>query len=264
MFLVVGPSEDVSTVLLEHVLDSTKLNLFPGVPAVELPWGLTVHALMLATAVVIVAGLLLWAARHASLKSRGLALGVEIVVLFVRDDVVYPVLGPVRGRRWLPYFVTLFLFIFVLNLLGLIPAFKSATGNLAVTSALAAIMLALILAVGLARLGPLGFFRNMVPAGSPKAIGLFVAVLEFAGLFIKGAVLSLRLFANLFAGHLAILCFLVLMIVIGPGLMAVSLLFAVFTALLEVLIALIQALVFTLLGCLFLQMASASHEEHSE
>lgn len=261
MLLFVGPSEDVSSVLLEHILDSKELNLFPGLPPVAIPGGLTVHALMVIVAFLLITVVLLWAARHASLKPRGIALGVEMLVVFLRDNLVYPILGPKRGRRWLPYFTALFLFLFVLNLLGLVPAFKAATGNLTLTSALAALMVVLILAVGVTRLGPLGFFRNLFPSGSPVAVGVFVAVLEFVGLGIKGAVLSLRLFANLFAGHLAILSFLVLMMTVSPAFVVVSLPFALFTSLLELLIALIQALVFPLLGCLFLQMASTGHEE---
>jgi F-type H+-transporting ATPase subunit a len=122
----------------------------------------------------------------------------------------------------------------------------------------------LIFGVGWIRLGPKGFLKNLYPEGSPLGIGLFVAFLELVGLVTKSAVLSLRLFANMFAGHLAILSFLVLMMIVHPAFFAVSLPFAVFTYLLEVLISLIQALVFTLLSCLFIHMASASHELSSE
>jgi F-type H+-transporting ATPase subunit a len=259
VFLVSGPSSDVSTVLLEHVLDSSQFHPFPGL-TIDLPLGLTVHALMLIVACILGSAFALWAVWKRSLKPRGWALVLEVLIVFLRDDVVYPVLGKERGRRWLPYFVSLFLFILILNGLGLVPSFKAATGNLAVTSALAGLTMVLIFATGLTRLGPIGFFRNLFPSGSPLTVGLFVAFLEFAGLFIKGAVLSLRLFANLFAGHLAILCFLVMVVTVSPALVVVSLPFALFTSLLEVLISLIQALVFALLGCLFLQMASTSHE----
>ncbi len=125
-------------------------------------------------------------------------------------------------------------------------------------------VLVLIFGVGIKRLGPGGFLKNLYPEGSPLAIGLFVAFLELVGLFTKSAVLSLRLFANMFAGHLAILSFLVLLIIVHPVFAVVSLPFAVFTYLLEVLISLIQALVFTLLSCLFIHMASSSHELSSE
>ncbi len=260
MLLVGGPSSDVSSTLLEHILDNTKWNLLPGLTPVQLPFGLSVHVLMLFLAFTLIASMLWIAARPHSLKSRGWTLAVELVVVFVRDELVVPLLGKERGRRWLPYFLTLFLFIFVLNVLGLVPLFRSATGNPTVTSALATLTLALILVSSFGRLGVGGFFRNLVPLGIPFGVGLFVAVLELGGLFLRGAVLSLRLFANLFAGHLAILCFLALAIVVNPAMVVFSLPFALFTSLLEVLISLIQALVFTLLGCLFLQMASSSHE----
>ena len=259
-----GPSPDVSSVLLKHILDSQSLDVFPGLPPVDLPFGLTVHTLMLLISFGLLTVLLMLGAARHSLKPRGLSLVLEVVLLFIRDDLVYPVLGEKRGRRWLPYFAALFLLIFALNILGFVPAFRAATGNLSVSSALAGLTLVLIFAVGLTRLGPWGFFRNLFPSGSPLGVGLFVAALEFAGLMIKGVVLSLRLFANMFAGHLAILCFLVLMLTVHPAFALISVPFALFTSLLEVLISLIQALVFTLLGCLFLQMASTSHEEAPE
>ena len=264
MFLVVAPTGDVSSVLLEHVLDSSSLQPFPGLPAIPLPFGMSVHALMVFLAVGLISAVFLVAARGPALKPRRITVAVEWLVLFLRDDVVYPVLGKVRGRRWLPFFTGLFLFILVLNLLGLVPAFKAATGNIAVTSALAVIILVLIFALGTMRLGPFGFLKNFYPAGCPRAVGLFVAGLEFLGILIKCAVLSLRLFANMFAGHLAILSFLVLMMTVSPAFIVVSVPFAVFTYLLEVLIGLIQALVFTLLGCLFVQMGSTSHEVSGE
>jgi len=252
VFLASAPPGDVSSVLLEHILDST------------LPFGVGVHSLMVLMALAVILGVGLWAVRKPTLKPRGVTLVLEIVVLFIRDDIVYPILGNERGRRWLPFFTGLFVFILFLNLIGLVPAFKAATGNIAVTSALAVIILVLIFGVGLARLGPWGFFKNLFPSGTPLAIGLFVAALEFLGTLIKCAVLSLRLFANMFAGHLAILSFLVLMMTVSPAFLVVSIPFAVFTYVLEVLISLIQALVFTLLSCLFIQMASTSHEESHE
>ena len=122
-------------------------------------------------------------------------------------------------------------------------------------------ILLLILIVGLKELGFGHFFRNLYPRGTPVPIGLFVAFLEFTGLFIKAMVLSLRLFANMFAGHLAILSFLVLMFVLSPFFAVISLPFALFTYTLEVLVALIQALVFTLLSCMFITLSSSVHDE---
>jgi len=247
-----GPPLDVATVLLEHILDT------------KLPLGVGLHAVMVLLAVSLIAGAFLWCFRKPTLKPHGLTLALEVVVLFLRDDLVYPIMGSRRGQHWLPFFTSLFFLILVMNVLGLIPLFKAATGNLAVTTALALMVLVLIFGVGIKRLGPGGFLKNLYPEGSPLAIGLFVAFLELVGLFTKSAVLSLRLFANMFAGHLAILSFLVLLIIVHPVFAVVSLPFAVFTYLLEVLISLIQALVFTLLSCLFIHMASSSHELSSE
>ena len=115
--------------------------------------------------------------------------------------------------------------------------------------------------MGIKNLGLPGFFRNFFPEGTNVPVGLFVAFLEFLGLITKSLVLSLRLFANMLAGHLAILSFLVLMFVISPLFGVVALPFAVFTYTLEVLVALIQAFVFTLLSCIFITMASTPEGE---
>jgi F-type H+-transporting ATPase subunit a len=252
---------DVAGTLFNHILDGNTLELFPFLPAVHLPRGFTVDLLMLILAAALVLGLFLAALRRRSAKPAGLAVALEMLVLFVRNDIVAPIMGRERGDRWLPFFTTLFLFLLATNLLGLIPAFKTATGNLTVTSALAAMVMVLIFGVGIRTVGFGKFFRNLYPEGTPLPIGLFVALLEFVGLIIRSVVLSLRIFANMFAGHLAILSFLVLMFVLNPLFGVISLPFSVFTYALEVLVAVIQALVFTLLSCIFITLASTAHEE---
>jgi len=224
-----GGELDVSKILFEHVLNSRELHLFPGAPVIELPFGITVHLLMLWLAVALIGILFLRSFRKRTPKAHGIAVALEALVLFVRNDIVYPIMGEKRGEKWLPFFVTLFIFIAVVNCLGLIPAFKSATGNINVTSAMAILIFALMFIAGFKNLGCLHFFSNMYPADTPRPIALFVAVLEVAGTLIKSMILSLRLFANMFAGHLAILSFLVLIFIIGPLVSFVSVPFAVFT-----------------------------------
>ncbi len=153
------------------------------------------------------------------------------------------------------------IFLLLVNFLGLIPAFKTATGNINVTSALAAMILVLIFVIGFYKIGIVQFFKNFYPENTNLFIGLFVAFLEFFGLFIKSIVLSLRIFANMFAGHLAILSFITLIFVLSPFFTLISLPFALFTYVLELLVALIQALVFTLLSCIFITQASSAHGE---
>jgi len=252
---------DVSKILFEHVLNSNEMILIPGLPAITLPFGITVHLLMIWISVLIIALLFMSSFRKRTTKVHGMAVALEALVFFVRDDIVYPIMGEKRGAKWLPFFLTLFVFIAVLNSLGLIPIFKSATGNINVTGALALIILILMFVIGIKDLGVKGFFANMYPSGTPVPIALFIAFLELAGTLVKSMVLSLRLFANMFAGHLAILSFIILIFVIGPLSTCVSVPFAVFTYSLEVLVALIQAFVFTLLSCIFITMVSSSHSE---
>jgi F-type H+-transporting ATPase subunit a len=257
-------SFSISAILLGHVLDSRQLAVFPALPSITLPFGMTVHMLMLALTVIGLAFTLTLGALRHSLKPRGIALAVEMTIVFIRDEIVYSTFGEKRGEKWLPFFSTLFILIFTLNMAGLVPAFKAATGNFAVTSALALLVLILIFIASIARLGLKGFLANFWPSGSPAPIGALVWFLEFAGIIIKSAVLSLRLFVNMFAGHLAILAFLSLIFVLSPAAAGIALPFAVFVYLLEVLVALIQAYVFTLLSCIFTHMASTSHDAAHE
>ncbi len=256
-----GDEPDVSGELFQHVLDSKTLDLFPFLPPLHLFRGMTVHLLMLLLSAALIFILFAIAFRKPSLKPRGLAVVLEILILFVRDDIVFPIMGKQRGEKWLPFFSTLFLFLLTVNFLGLIPAFKTATGDITVTSALALLILILMFVVGFKSIGFGKFFKNLYPEGIPLPLGLFVSLLEFFGMFIKSLVLSLRIFANMFAGHMAILSFLMLTIVLNPAFGVVSVPFALFTYILEVIVALIQALVFTLLSCVFITMASSAHDD---
>ncbi len=249
---------DVSGTLFHHILNGNELDVFPGIPPVVLPFGMSVHGVMLLLAAVLIAGFSLLAVKKGILKPKSPAVIMETLVLFVRDDIVYPVMGAERGEKWLPFFFTQFIFLLTVNLLGLIPAFKTATGNINVTTSMALLVFLLIFFIGMKNLGIAGFFKNLFPEGTNIPIGIFVAFLEFIGIFTRSIVLSLRLFANMFAGHLAILSFLVLIFVINPLFGFVSMPFAIFTYVLEVLVGLIQAFVFTLLSCIYIMMASTS------
>jgi len=253
--------DDVSGTLFHHVLNGNEITLFPTAPAVTLPFGLSMHLLMLFISVVLIAVIFLFSIKKGVFKPRGMAVFLESIVLFVRDDIVYPVMGEKRGEVWLTFFSTQFLFLSTINLLGLIPLFKSAMGNINVTSAMALMVFLLMFGIGFKNLGILKFFKNFYPEGLSWPLGIFVALLEIVGIFTKSIVLSLRLFANMFAGHLAILSFLVLIFVINPFFGFVAVPFAVFTYTLEVLVALLQAFVFTLLSCIFIMMSSTPEGE---
>ena len=247
----------IADTLFHHVLNGEELELFPFLPPIKLPFELTVHHFMVLLAVVLILAVFIIAAKKSSRRPGKMMVGIESVILFIRNDIVYPVMGEEKGRKWISFFVTLFVFLFTVNVLGLIPAFKTATGNVNVTSALAIIVFLLTFIVGFKEIGVGRFFKNLFPEGAPLPIGIFVVLLEFISIFTRSIVLSLRLFANMFAGHLAILSFLVLIFVISPVFSFVAVPFAVFTYVLEVLIAFLQAFVFTLLSCIFISMASS-------
>ena len=248
---------DVSEALFDHVLNGRKLDLFPFVPEITLPFGMTMHQFMLLLAVSLIIFLYMMFSLKETFKPGKFQIGLEALVLYVRDEIVYPVMGEEKGRKWISFFSSLFIFLLTVNLLGLIPALKTATGNINVTAAMALIVLVLTFAVGFREIGLIKFFKNLFPEGTALPVGLFVAFLEFISIFTKSMVLALRLFANMFAGHLAILSFLVLLFIISPLFGFVSVPFALFTYVLEVLIGLLQALVFTLLSCIFISMASS-------
>ncbi len=258
--VVFAQGENISEVLSQEIANGRVWDIFPFLPVVHLPAGITVHFLMLIISAALILGAFLYGRKMAALKPKGLLVVLESLMAFVQEDIVFPVMGKEKGEKWFPFFCTLFLFILTTNLLGLIPCFKAATGNINVTTALAAMILVLVFVIGIKSLGIRKFFTNLYPKDTVFFIGIFIALLEFVGIFIKTIVLSLRLFANMFAGHLAILSFLMLIFILNPKAGFFCVPFSIFTYLLEVVIGLIQAMVFTLLSCIFITMASTVQE----
>jgi len=253
--------------LMHHVSDQKEWAILPAVPPIpihdlkigSLTIPLTMHAIMLVIAAAILI-IVFCAAFSGNRTTPGkLGLAIEPVVLFIRDALIYPVMGEKLGQKWLPFFLTLFFFLLTSNIMGLIPLFGTSTGNLSVTTALALIILVAIVAQGMQSNGIFGFFKNMVPAGLPLPIGIFLILIEIPGLFIKCSVLAIRLFANMIAGHFVILSLLLLIFIIHPAASVISVPLALFINLLELLVAVIQALVFTILSAIFISMFSSHH-----
>ena len=192
----------------------------------------------------------------------------EVLIVFVRDEIVVPVGGKHLGH-YTPLFLTYFLFILLANLVGMIPEVGSATGNIAVTLAMGGSIYVLVWVLGIAHQGFVTFLRNMVPPGTPWWMWPLMFVLELMGPLIKCFVLCVRLFANMIAGHLIISNVLALGAV-GPGgmmpwaiagiMLALGIPLVLGISILEVLVALIQAYVFTLLAVVFI--GAAVHPEH--
>ncbi|MEQ9402579.1 MAG: F0F1 ATP synthase subunit A [Cyclobacteriaceae bacterium] len=193
---------------------------------------------------------------------RGIQSFFEPIIIFVRDEIVKPNIGP-KYERFLPYMLTLFFFIWFGNLLGLLPAAANMTGNIAVTLVLAVFSLIITLASGrktywLHILDPLG---NSMGWGAKFFLYLILWPIEIIGIFTKPFSLMIRLFANITAGHIIILSIISLAFItesIGVGI--VSALFASVMNLLELFVALLQAYVFTLLSAMY--FGAAVEEAH--
>jgi F-type H+-transporting ATPase subunit a len=238
---------------------------------------LTAHQFLLILCGVLMVVMFTWAARKlpkAPKKTGFLAL-LEFGLVWVRDEVVYPWLGPEQGRRYLPFAWTLFFFVLISNLFGLFPftvvpqhrtdVLSVATGNIAVTAALAVIVFVVVMFAGFKKHGLLGYWGTLVPAGVPAPLAPFILILEAIGQLTRHFALAIRLFANMLAGH-ALLGILfgftlgiehfahpqqgILQTVGAAG-------FLLFIYLFEVLIALIQAYIFTILAIIFVSLSTA-------
>lgn len=195
--------------------------------------------------------------RNGNKAPTGFQNAVEPVIEFIRDEVGKPNLGR-KYQKYMPYLLTVFFFILINNLLGLIPGSANVTGNISFTLVLAFISMIVIL------LSTNGHFWGHIfwPPGVPFLVKLILIPVEFAGVFIKPIALMIRLFANMVAGHIVIICFISLIFIFGAmntgagvGFAPVSLAFTIFIYLIEILVAFIQAFIFTNLTAVFIGQA---------
>ncbi|MEO6489317.1 MAG: F0F1 ATP synthase subunit A [Ferruginibacter sp.] len=189
---------------------------------------------------------------------KGWQNALEPVITFVRDDVAKPNLGK-KWQKYLPYLLTVFFFILINNIFGLIPGSANVTGNTAFTAVLGIISLVVILFSTNSH-----FWGHIFwPPGVPFLVKVILIPVEVAGvLIIKPAALIIRLFANMVAGHIIILSFISLIFIFGAmnkgagwGFSPVSILFTVFIYFIEILVAFIQAFIFTNLTAVFIGQA---------
>jgi F-type H+-transporting ATPase subunit a len=197
--------------------------------------------------------------------AKGFAGTMEALALYIRQEVVLPNVGP-HGEGFAPYLLTLFFFILVMNLLGLLPWGATPTGNIAVTAALALIAFITIEVAGMRALGLKGYLHTIfyLPPGLPTPLKPIMLVImtpvEIIGKLSKPFALAVRLFANMTAGHVLVLAligltFLFQSYVVG---IAASIL-ATAIMLLELFVAFLQAFVFTLLTSVFIGLMRAEH-----
>jgi F-type H+-transporting ATPase subunit a len=255
--------------ILHHIMDANYLDFEPFgkiyLPQLELfgiDISITRHVFFMWIVAALLIVILSTVAKsyRKSLIPKGLTNFLEIIIVFVRDEIVRPTIG--HGyERFLPYLLTIFFFILFSNFFGLIPFSATVTSNIAVTATLAAFTFFATQIGGVISHGFFGYFKGLIPAGMPVALLPLIIVVEVLGLFTKPFALCIRLFANMTAGHVVILSLIGLIFIMQTIYVApVSVAFALFIYLLEILVALIQAYIFTMLSSLFIGMAV--HQEH--
>lgn len=199
-------------------------------------------------------------ARRRGRVHHGLYNAFEALVVYVRDEIVYANIGREEGRPYVPFIATLFFFILFMNLLGLVPYGATPTGNLAVTGVLALFSMVAIEISGIVVNGPVRYAKSLVPEGVPMFLAPIMIPIEIIGHFAKPFALMIRLFANMTAGHVVILSMLGLIFLLKSWLVVpVSIGFALFIFLLEILIAFIQAYIFSVLTAVFIQLSRHPH-----
>jgi len=209
-------------------------------------------------------------AQAAGRPPKGFAGAMEATALYIRQEVVLPNVGP-HGEGYAPYLLTLFFFILVMNLLGLLPWGAAATGNIAVTAALAVIAFVVVEVTGMRSLGLKGYLSTIfyLPHGLPGGIGgailkvvllVVMTPIELIGKLAKPFALAVRLFANMTSGHVLVLALIGLTFLFQSytvGIAASAL--ATGVMLLELFVAFLQAFVFTLLTSVFIGLIRAEH-----
>jgi F-type H+-transporting ATPase subunit a len=254
--------------IVEVMADGTELQ----------PWDLSIskNVVSLFISIIIIMVIFISVAKkyykNADKAPKGLQSWIEPLVIFIRDDIARPSIGTMKYEKYLPFLLTIFFFIFVNNLMGLVPFFPGGanlTGNITVT-----IVLALFTFVITSLSGSRDYWVHLVNApGVPLWLKLplpLMPIVEIMGIFIKPFVLTIRLFANITAGHIVALGFYSLIFIFaekssvaGYGISIISITFTVFMGILELLVAFIQAYVFTLLSALYIGLALEKHQSHA-
>ena len=191
---------------------------------------------------------------------------LEAIIIFLRDEVAKPNLGD-KYKKFFPLLLTVFFFIWINNLLGLLPGGANFTGNIAVTACLALVAFVVILATSNKHFW--GHLFN--PPGVPLGIKFLLVPIEIISLFIKPMALMIRLFANIMAGHIVILALICRVFIfgalnkfVGIGFVPVSLAFSIFMFMLELLVGAIQAFIFVNLTAVFIGQSMEGEHSHGE
>lgn len=276
---------NVGEMVLHHTADACVIDAYPlfewHIPGCHLTYPLastlapTKHVIFMVLAAILVF-VSMWIAARSVARTRsgeapkGFAGAMEGLVLWVRNDIAIANIGH-DGARFAPLIITLFFFILYCNLLGLLPWGSAATGNLAVTGALAILVFLVIEIAGAIKLGAKGYLATIFPhfpglhGPGAVALSIFMSPIEVLGKLVKPFALAVRLFGNMTAGHFVILSLFGIIFLFGDiqgwnwaigGLTAVL---VVGVMMLELIVAFLQAYVFALLSAVFIGMMQHEH-----
>jgi F-type H+-transporting ATPase subunit a len=197
---------------------------------------------------------------------KGMQGVMEPVITFIRDEVAKPNLG-YAANKYLPYLLTIFFFILINNIFGLVPGTANVTGNIAFTAVLGVISFIVMLASSNKHF----WLHIFNPPGVPFGVKLILVPVEFMSLFLKPFSLIIRLFANMVAGHIIIICLVSLIFIfgqikpaIGYGSSALAIPFTIFIYFIEVLVAFLQAFIFTNLTAVLIGQAREGAHSHAD
>lgn len=264
------------TELLDHLKDSHRVEIpfghidlphFPPIVigGVSIDLSITKHVFFLWVAGALLSIIAISAARRYKKNPvpSGFVNAFETVVVFIRDEVVLANMGK-SGLPYLPYLLTTFFFILFMNLLGLIPFGITSTSNIAVTAGLATIAFIMIQTAAIRAQG-FGKYLAHLTGGVPWFLWPITIPVEFIGLFTKPFALCLRLFANMTGGHMVVLSLIGLIFIFQSYILSpVPVLFAAGISMLEILVAFLQAYIFTILTALFMGVGIQAAEHHDE
>jgi len=255
-------AQDDGNWIMHHIADKPVLTIPPiqiGGFALDLSISMKILMLMIAAVLMVI----LFGYAAASNKKRkhptGLGNFLEMMMVFVRDDVVKPSMGH-GSEKYLPFFFTMFFFILFVNVISLFPGMSTGTSSISVTAGLALITFIMTQVHGIKHNGFVGYFKGLIPPGVPVFVLPIMVIIEFLGLLTKPFALAIRLFANMTAGHIVIYALIGLIFMLGYAVIPVSIAFTLFIYVLEILVAVLQAYIFTMLSALFIGMAI--HQDH--
>lgn len=263
--------ESLGSIILHHVTNDLSYK-FVELHLFGYDISITKHVVMLWLAALITVSLAIYGTRiyreSEKAEPKGLSHLYEILINFIRDDIVTPNIGISHGRFWTPLITTYFIFILTCNFIGLIPIFdlvpggsSTVTGNFNATAGLATITFFAIIVAGTMRHGFLGYWKNMIPGSVPGPVLIILIPIEILGMFVRPFALTMRLGANMTAGHIGMLAIFALPILLSAAPIGIaSILLNTGIYFLEIIVSFVQAYVFTLLSSVFIGMAI--HTEH--